>query len=316
MSSAAMPSTAMSTVFSERRSDLVVTARETPGRGRRGADPGRPDRRRAAGLDAGRAHRRAARRRPRAAVLAVRLAGRPAQSGASACCSTRTAAAARGGCTSAAGRATRWPCAGPRNHFPLLGAGRYIFLAGGIGITPILPMIAAAAEAGADWQLCYGGRSRASMAFLDELEPLRRAGARCGPRTSRGCCRSPRSSATPADGALVYCCGPEGLLAAVEQRCASWPAGALHLERFAAKPQEAPAGGEAGFEVVCQRSGVTVTVPPGTVDHRRAGRERGQRALVVPGGRLRHVRDAGHRGHPRPPRLAARPRRSARRTST
>ncbi len=65
---------------------------------------------------------------------------------------------------------------------------------------------------------------------------------------------------------LVYCCGPEGLLAAAEQRCAAWPAGALHLERFAAKPQPEPAAGageEAPFEVVCQRSGLTVTVPPG-----------------------------------------------------
>ena len=60
--------------------------------------------------------------------------------------------------------------------------------------------------------------------------------------------------------------GPEGLLAAAEQHCAAWPAGALHLERFAAKPQSEPAAGpgqEAPFEVVCQRSGLTVTVPPG-----------------------------------------------------
>ena len=66
----------------------------------------------------------------------------------------------------------------------------------------------------------------------------------------------------PADDVLVYCCGPEGLLSAAEAQCTSWPSGALHLERFSAKPQEAPEGGEAGFEVVCARSGVTVTVPP------------------------------------------------------
>ena len=53
----------------------------------------------------------------------------------------------------------------------------------------------------------------------------------------------------PAGGVLVYCCGPEGLLAAAEQRCAAWPADALHLERFSAKPQPEPAvGEEAPFE--------------------------------------------------------------------
>jgi ferredoxin-NADP reductase len=59
---------------------------------------------------------------------------------------------------------------GPRNHFPLVGARRYVFIAGGIGITPIKAMIDAVVAKGAEWQLFYGGRSRAAMAFLDELE--------------------------------------------------------------------------------------------------------------------------------------------------
>jgi ferredoxin-NADP reductase len=58
---------------------------------------------------------------------------------------------------------------GPRNHFPLVEAPRYQFIAGGIGITPILPMIESAVANEADWGLLYGGRRRDSMAFLDEL---------------------------------------------------------------------------------------------------------------------------------------------------
>ena len=152
---------------------------------------------------------------------------------------------------------------GPRNHFPLHAAPRYIFIAGGVGITPILPMIAVATGTGSDWRLYYGGRSRASMAFLAELEPYGKR-VTIWPEDEKGMLPLDQILGEPADGVLVYCCGPEGLLAAAEQRCAAWPAGALHLERFAAKPQpELAVGEEAPFEVVCQRSGLTVTVPPG-----------------------------------------------------
>ena len=127
-------------------------------------------------------------------------------------------------------------------------------------------MIAVATEAGSDWQLYYGGRSRDVDGVPGRAGALRRAGDRLARRRRGACCRWTRSSATPAEGVLVYCCGPEGLLAATEQRCAAWPAGALHLERFAAKPQpEAAAGEEAPrSRWSCQRSGLTVTVPPGT----------------------------------------------------
>jgi ferredoxin-NADP reductase len=163
---------------------------------------------------------------------------------------------------------------GPRNHFPLHPVPRYIFIAGGIGITPILPMIAVATEAGADWHLHYGGRSLDSMAFLDELVPY---GGRVTvwPQDTRGLLPLDDILAAPppahTQGVLVYCCGPEGLLAAAEERCAAaaWPPGSLHVERFAPRPRPEPADGagsqkeEASFEVVCQRSGLTVMVPPG-----------------------------------------------------
>ena len=58
---------------------------------------------------------------------------------------------------------------GPRNNFPLVPSEKYLFIAGGIGITPMLPMIQQADMLGADWKLIYLGRSRSTMAFLDEL---------------------------------------------------------------------------------------------------------------------------------------------------
>src|SRR5690242_1538689 len=56
----------------------------------------------------------------------------------------------------------------PRNHFPLRPAPEYLFLAGGIGITPIVPMLRAAVDAGADARLVYVGRSPSTMPFAAE----------------------------------------------------------------------------------------------------------------------------------------------------
>lgn len=150
---------------------------------------------------------------------------------------------------------------GPRNHFALVGTSRYLFIAGGIGITPLLPMLAEVQAAGAEWSLLYGGRSRSSMAFLDELAPY---GDRVtlAPQDEVGLLDLDAVLGAPRADTLVYTCGPEALLCAVEQRCAQWPAGALHLERFAAREAETPAAGEKPFELMLARSGITLTVPP------------------------------------------------------
>jgi cytochrome P450/ferredoxin-NADP reductase len=149
---------------------------------------------------------------------------------------------------------------GPRNNFALAPSPRYLFIAGGIGITPLLPMIAAATAAGADWNLVYGGRQRASMAFLDELA-VHGDRVSVRPQDETGLLDLDTLLGTAAPDTLVYCCGPEPLLAAVEQRCAGWPSRALHVERFAARPMTAPVRAEA-FEVELVRSGLALTVPP------------------------------------------------------
>lgn len=147
---------------------------------------------------------------------------------------------------------------GPRNHFPLLDAPRYLFVAGGIGITPLLPMIAAASCAGADWRLVYGGRTRASMAFLDEVTGHDGGRVTVAPQDEAGLLDLDPLLGTPVPDTLVYCCGPEPLLAAVEQRCAGWPAGSLRVERFTPRPVT---GADEAFTVELARSGLTVEVP-------------------------------------------------------
>ncbi|MGW0949721.1 PDR/VanB family oxidoreductase [Streptomyces sp. NPDC002623] len=150
---------------------------------------------------------------------------------------------------------------GPRNRFALRPARRYLFIAGGIGITPVLPMLAAVEAAGARWRLLYGGRSLSSMAFLDELAGYGDAVA-VHPQDRHGLLDLDSYLGTPAPDTLIYCCGPEPLLAAVEERCREWPAEALRVERFQAKEQEQEASSGNAFEVVLDRSGITVQVPP------------------------------------------------------
>ena len=152
---------------------------------------------------------------------------------------------------------------GPRNNFPLVDSPRYLFIAGGIGITPLLPMIEAAEVAGAQWQLTYGGRSRDSMAFREALTSFGDR-VQVRPQDEHGLLDLATLLGTPRPDTLVYCCGPEPLLAAVEQACSCWPKGSLNVERFAPRPQPlAAADGALGFDVVLERSHRTVHVPPG-----------------------------------------------------
>lgn len=150
---------------------------------------------------------------------------------------------------------------GPRNHFALVPAQRYIFVAGGIGITPILPMIRATHAAGADWQLHYGGRRRASMAFRAELEAIDGCRVHLYPQDEVGLIDlSPLDKPRP--DTAIYCCGPTPLLDAVTGRSHGCAANALHVEHFDPKDVAAPAAA-GSFEVVLARSNVTLTVPVG-----------------------------------------------------
>ena len=149
---------------------------------------------------------------------------------------------------------------GPRNNFPLVPAERYLFVAGGIGITPLLPMIAQAELLGADWRLLYGGRRRASMAFLDELAGVRRPGA----GRPAGRARPARPAGFLGDAARRrpdLRLRPAPLLAAMEAACAGWPPHTVRTERFVADERRAPVRATP-FEVELARTGATVTVTP------------------------------------------------------
>ncbi|MFE6104114.1 PDR/VanB family oxidoreductase [Streptomyces laurentii] len=155
---------------------------------------------------------------------------------------------------------------GPRNHFALADAGAYVFVAGGIGVTPLLTQAREAGARGKPWQLWYAGRSRSTMAFGEELAALAAHGGtvELRPKDETGRMDLRHILGGLPDGAHVYCCGPQALMDGALEVCVELGiADRLHVERFAAGvAAPAPEGGETSFEVECVRSGRTVTVGP------------------------------------------------------
>lgn len=148
---------------------------------------------------------------------------------------------------------------GPRDNFHLDEAPSHLLMAGGIGITPVIAMARELERQGADWTMLYTGRSRAVMAFLDEVEAFPRerihihvddeAGGHPDIDTALGSL-DPR--------ALVYACGPEAFMNAIE---AGMPnPDHLRIERFKAPEPAAASDLDEGFEVLVASTGDRVPV--------------------------------------------------------
>lgn len=145
----------------------------------------------------------------------------------------------------------------PRSNFALVEADRYVFVAGGIGITPILPMLREVDSRGIKWELVYGARSTRHFAFADELTS---EAVRFVAQDTDGLIDID-DLVDNASGAVVYCCGPGPLMDVLVERMSRAGRGDdLHLERFGAAPT--PTGTETASEIELARTGVVVCVPP------------------------------------------------------
>lgn len=149
---------------------------------------------------------------------------------------------------------------GPRNNFPLVDAKAYTFIAGGIGITPLLPMLRAVDGKSRPWRLVYGGRTRHCMAFVDELGRFGDRIEVC-PEDEVGLLDIGTAIAGSQPGTAVYACGPEPMLRAVEAACAAAPNVTLHLERFAPRERASDVTGGA-FEVELSSSKRALSIGP------------------------------------------------------
>jgi ferredoxin-NADP reductase/predicted amidohydrolase len=154
----------------------------------------------------------------------------------------------------------RFRIGGPRNHFHMVNAQRYLFIAGGIGITPLRPMIQRAATRDSQWRLLYGGRTAGSMAFADEFAERYGTNIELHPQDSDGLLDLDTAFSDLEPGTLVYCCGPEPLLNALETRCKDLPDGTLHIERFLPRKDQSH-DPDTSFTIQLARSGRTLTVP-------------------------------------------------------
>ncbi len=155
----------------------------------------------------------------------------------------------------------------PRSGFELAdSSGHALLVAGGIGITPMLSMLAARTRLARSWELHYSYPTRRQAAFVGRLRELQA----CSGGLGRLALHASRERHSRLDvGALLkdlapqahaYCCGPAGLIDGFVAAAAGRAADTVHVERFQAEPSAAAGG----FEVELARSGRRIPVAPGS----------------------------------------------------
>ena len=152
----------------------------------------------------------------------------------------------------------------PRNHFSLTEAANYLFVAGGIGITPILTMAEhVATRRSANWRLLYAGRSRADMAFLDRARSLPNHGlVELVASDEDGHADLAEALASLPPETHIYGCGPPTMLEQLTELCGSHRGLVLHTERFSAGAvAPRPSEDNDGFEIELVRTGAVLQVP-------------------------------------------------------
>jgi ferredoxin-NADP reductase len=146
---------------------------------------------------------------------------------------------------------------GAINRFRLVVASRYLLLAGGIGVTPIVAMARELSKREASWRMVYATRTASARAFSDELARLSE-NVTLTSDDAEGIPDFGSLIAVQPEGTAVYCCGPEPMISAVEGFAAANPSVTLHTERFAASQKTD--GADVAFDIELRRRGVVVRV--------------------------------------------------------
>jgi ferredoxin-NADP reductase len=160
----------------------------------------------------------------------------------------------------------------PRNNFALHEeAAHSVLVAGGIGITPLLCMARRLRALGRSFEMLYFARSRASAAFLDELQALgcplhlHWDQERGGPPDLRALLSARAGVAGlggSRDATHFYACGPAVMLDSFENLCAELGCAHAHVERFSAVEVAAASDARQHYSVELKRSGKVINVLP------------------------------------------------------
>lgn len=151
----------------------------------------------------------------------------------------------------------------PRNNFPLVAdAKHYLFIAGGIGITPLMAMMRWCTANNKPWSLVYAVRSAQRAAFLESINQLGGGTVHLHEDDRMGSFLDPIPwlKDTPA-GEHVYCCGPAPMMAAVKEASAHRDPGTIHFEYFAAPEDEHNPDDDRPFTIELKSSGKILEVP-------------------------------------------------------
>ena len=154
----------------------------------------------------------------------------------------------------------------PRNNFELAqDAALSVFYAGGIGVTPFIPMLTRLNETGRAWRLYYCTRNRERAALVDEIEQLATDGVGefvAHHDDTDGLFDLPGSLAALSSDTHVYCCGPTGMLDAFRTgaEAAGLAPDQVHYEYFSSDVESATEG---GYVVVLNQSGAEIAINPG-----------------------------------------------------
>jgi ferredoxin-NADP reductase len=151
---------------------------------------------------------------------------------------------------------------GPKNLFRLdESAQRFVLIAGGIGITPMLAMADRLRRLGKPYELHYAGRSRRHMALLARLERDHAAHLTLYVKAEGQRMNLPALLTGVDAQTRVYACGPDRLIGELETLSERWPEGVLHFEHFSAEGSALDPGKEHSFVAELKDSKVNVTVP-------------------------------------------------------